>query len=1150
MVVMRSGLVEGHVIIAVLNLAATTNNGVREQAIHIDMTSTEVSSVGDMREAQSCTGGLPFCSPENMRWLSKFMDAVPEEAKQAQQRRNKEPDRICNCNFRTGAGCKGSFRIAGDVSQKIRAGNSRWNASSGFGELFFLHVINGIRLAEHLCLTPFVDFDPTRSDAYFDVAHGNPWENYFLPISKANSDPATNKTTTIFDREFTSWDAAWATSDWAFNCPMKAAKHAAQGDQDRLDCMHQRRWWIGSEDSSPGLAKAQQIVHKYFHLRPEVLTRVNKEWAGIFGESDGQPTLGVHIRKTNAGARSASTHAALTLVQRWLLSNPSGRIFLATDSAMVIESVATQWPTELVAKVKYREGVSRGTDKQPIFGHHASKGKYEEGLDVLLDILFLSRCNFFIRSKSSWFSEAVLLLNPKLRLQSVLINPVKESSGVDRCVGTVAYCGPGSMKWLPRLVDSSRQDMDLARRRREEPRKSSCPCDFITGARCEGILHITGGVSNKTRRWSSSFGMLFFLHIVNGIRSAKHRCLAPFVDLKPARSYAYYDPVRGNPWEYYFHEVKPKEAPQVFYEFTEWDVVWAETDWDWECPMSAALQNADAAGLDSKWALECVRRPEWAIKQIPGTPGLTEVERIISDFFSLRPEVKAALKQERLRLFGDHEHVPVLGVHMGGTDSGARRTINHDLVPFFREWLSAHPTGQIYLATDSIEVVKSALPQWPADIVGKLKYRIGVGHGGGTDLIFGQHAQKGKYEQGLDALLDILILARCDFFVCSATSSFSEAAMLLNPRLRLQSAVLGMSDKSTPLVSHDTWEQESPYFLVFLAAGLLVSSQFAVFGMRALGGTDADRTQSRWWTAFVVTGFAMYSSSMLITNKVAIGHFAFPTSLLALQCLFTAAAVRAAASQGYIEMELLTEASVRRTWPVALGFLLLMYCSVRVLQVSNVEMMVVVRCFTGLLISVLDFAFLGRELPSLWSVGALILVAFGTLGYLLCESEFRMDSYFWAAAWLGMFLFDQIFIKHMLGVAPASTWTWVYQMNALAGCMALAVAVVYEGFPQQCFLSGFHGSMVTSVTALVLSCGTGLGMSVFSFATREALTATSFTVVGNGCKIFTLLVNCVIWSKHTTPKGLCAVMLGLMGSFLYKPAPLREVKSQKSVNGQ
>ena len=53
-----------------------------------------------------------------------------------------------------------------------------------------------------------------------------------------------------------------------------------------------------------------------------------------------------------------------------------------------------------------------------------------------------------------------------------------------------------------------------------------------------------------------------------------------------------------------------------------------------------------------------------------------------------------------------------------------------------------------------------------------------------------------------------------------------------------------------------------------------------------------------------------------------------------------------------------------------------------------------------------------------------------------------------------------------------------------------------------------------SVVALATSCTLGVAMSYFAFKCRAAISATTFTVVGNCCKIATVIINVTIWDNH------------------------------------
>ncbi len=60
------------------------------------------------------------------------------------------------------------------------------------------------------------------------------------------------------------------------------------------------------------------------------------------------------------------------------------------------------------------------------------------------------------------------------------------------------------------------------------------------------------------------------------------------------------------------------------------------------------------------------------------------------------------------------------------------------------------------------------------------------------------------------------------------------------------------------------------------------------------------------------------------------------------------------------------------------------------------------------------------------------------------------------------------------------------------------------------------------IAALVASCLGGLGMSYFSFALRAVISATSFSVIGNVCKVLTILVNLLMWDNHASAPLLLA----------------------------
>jgi solute carrier family 35 len=54
------------------------------------------------------------------------------------------------------------------------------------------------------------------------------------------------------------------------------------------------------------------------------------------------------------------------------------------------------------------------------------------------------------------------------------------------------------------------------------------------------------------------------------------------------------------------------------------------------------------------------------------------------------------------------------------------------------------------------------------------------------------------------------------------------------------------------------------------------------------------------------------------------------------------------------------------------------------------------------------------------------------------------------------------------------------------------------------------------------------------------VSATTFTLVGVVNKFLTVLLNVVIWEKHSSTLGLCAVCICLIAGSAYQQAPRRD----------
>lgn len=289
--------------------------------------------------------------------------------------------------------------------------------------------------------------------------------------------------------------------------------------------------------------------------------------------------------------------------------------------------------------------------------------------------------------------------------------------------------------------------------------------------------------------------------------------------------------------------------------------------------------------------------------------------------------------------------------------------------------------------------------------------------------------------------------------------------------------------------------------------------------------------------------YAFFSSVMLIINKVAINFIPLPACVFFVQFATTVIIIVTLRALSVIRADELSFTRVRQFVPYVTSFVMSIYCNGKVLQYANVETLITFRSCTPLCVSVLDWLFLGRELPSRRSLAALLGVVVGAVGYVLCDSEFRLhglSAYGWVFVYLSGNIFEMTYGKFVLARAKfeAPVWGSVLYTNALAlGPMSLVGLA--SGELQQ--LPSLRPD-ARGVLALVLCCVAGVGISWSGWNCREKTAATTYTLLGVSCKLISVLLNMLIWDKHASPAGIAWLAVCLLSSSLYKQAPCRSPK--------
>lgn len=290
-------------------------------------------------------------------------------------------------------------------------------------------------------------------------------------------------------------------------------------------------------------------------------------------------------------------------------------------------------------------------------------------------------------------------------------------------------------------------------------------------------------------------------------------------------------------------------------------------------------------------------------------------------------------------------------------------------------------------------------------------------------------------------------------------------------------------------------------------------------------------------TVFACLGYMTCSSLMLIMNKLAVHFLPAPSFVLMGQLVMSALSVWLAGTMGLVEVDGLEKNKVISFSFVALAFVCAIFTNMKTLQYCNVETFIVFRASTPILISLCDYQFLGRELPSARSWASLLVLVFGALIYVYTDSGFHVTGYFWVCIWYCIFTFDQIYIKHACDtIKMKSNWGRVYYTNLLA---SIPLVFVGAGTGEVALLTTFTWTW-QSVLAFSVSCALGVAMSYFAFLARSSVSATYFSVIGNVCKIITIFINYLMWDHHANFTGLSALFVCLAAAYFYSPAPLRK----------
>jgi hypothetical protein len=234
----------------------------------------------------------------------------------------------------------------------------------------------------------------------YSVSGTGVWNHYFEPVS--------NFDFSCPDKPLLHLHYFHLTPGMLMYCPWSIKSWPYEGLVRKLVPKTTLQQWY-----RPMRQKGSEIVQKYVRFRPNIRQAAEDMVKDTF-------CLAMHIRhsdKAGTKRKRIPLEAFLPYAQAYVQAGGK-TVVLATDSADVLTRIDKEWPPDITQTIVRQSGdVLRSSDRKAVFvlGDTTHDRTNRE---VLIDILAMSKCRFFVHGFSA-VSEAVMYLNFDLHHHSV-----------------------------------------------------------------------------------------------------------------------------------------------------------------------------------------------------------------------------------------------------------------------------------------------------------------------------------------------------------------------------------------------------------------------------------------------------------------------------------------------------------------------------------------------------------------------------------------------------------------------------------------------------------------------------------------------------------------------------------------------------------
>ena len=344
------------------------------------------------------------------------------------------------------------------------------DTAAGFATNYYTYVINFCLYAHHRHMDLSVEYNDKYNTKYYNKSLGsNSFEYFFEPIQPPSyssfsttdnnddnnennfSNNANNRTVVVFPYDKLSEIHSINSQNETF---VQAWYYSDLTHKNFNFHSYNEEWYYQNR------VLGSQVVAQHIHPLPKITNEANAIWSNnVIGNNNQKKvivTLGIHMRGTDKGGigrHKVTPDAYMPYIFNYLQyyfdrnnNNAKGsavlqpRIYLATDDTNYIRYIEKYWdyynhsnlfdaPTTMTTGTKRsismkfsdivttQQGVARSKFRKAVFSR-TDISRYESGKQTLLDILLLSKCDYFVHSASA-VAEAVHWNNILLHNQSV-----------------------------------------------------------------------------------------------------------------------------------------------------------------------------------------------------------------------------------------------------------------------------------------------------------------------------------------------------------------------------------------------------------------------------------------------------------------------------------------------------------------------------------------------------------------------------------------------------------------------------------------------------------------------------------------------------------------------------------------------------------